>query len=154
MANLFCPATGFESEQDWVLEHVTGQLTTVTHPPVSHPITAWNTTSKPTWTDGDSSTSAVCSLWLQPRVCLGRKWICEKQDRVLSALYWRLGSMLNLWHVSTVRAICLASLLFAVGLWSLHIQLIYLYLLCGPGLDPPLRPWRSLVERVWGQISN
>lgn len=95
---------------------------------------------KHTWRAGDSTTSEVCSLWHQARVCLGRKWIFEKQDGVLPALYWRLGST---WSLRCASTLCpsslLASLLFALALWSLHIQLIRSYLLCGlwPGPSTP-----------------
>lgn len=113
MTNLFCPATGFESDQDWVLESFTGQLTTVrwqsntghTH----QSLTQLQPGTQPQKHLNRWRLVHLCCLLTlaQPRVCLGRKWIFEKQDRLLPALYWRLGSMLNLWHTSTARAFSL-----------------------------------------------
>lgn len=76
----------------------------------------------------------------------------EKPDGVLSKARIDVEP-LTCKHSACVRSL-LASFLFAVVLWSLHIRLIRLYLLCGLGLNPQPRPWRSLVERVWEQISN
>lgn len=69
-------------------------------PPASHPITAGNTTSK-TPEQTETLPPAVCSLWRQCRVCLGRKWIFEEDGRALPALYRKPESMLSLWREST-----------------------------------------------------
>lgn len=69
-------------------------------PPVSHPITAWNRTSK-TPEPIEAPSPTVCRVWRQRRVCLGRRWMFEQDGRVLPALYWQLGSMLNLRRDST-----------------------------------------------------
>lgn len=73
-------------------------------PPVSHPITAWNTSSK-TPEQTETLPPAVCSLWRQCCVCLGQKWIFEEDGRVLPALYWKPESMLSLWRESTACAL-------------------------------------------------